>query len=143
MQIHYRRDYGMKHLTVEHTYKIDLTIDLSRIRPPYKAWSGLKLEVNHFHIFSSRAWAGIPFEKRKALDPQSIEFIFYGYPNDVKGYRLIDISSDWLIIEHSVQFKESVSHVPQQPHEDTFTLPPVRDDEHEHAEYCLDESSDS
>jgi hypothetical protein len=61
----------------------------------------------------------------------------------VKGYRLIDLSSDRLIIEHSVQFEESVSHVPQQPHADTFILPPVRDDEHAHADSSSDESSDS
>jgi hypothetical protein len=60
----------------------------------------------------------------------------------VKGYRLIDISLDWLIIERSVQFEESVSHVPQHPHADTFTLPPVRDDEHAHADSSLDESFD-
>jgi hypothetical protein len=41
-------------------------------KTPYEAWSGLKLEVTHFHIFGSRAWAPIPSEKRKALDPQSI-----------------------------------------------------------------------
>jgi transposase InsO family protein len=40
---------------------------------PYKAWSGLKLEVTHFRIFGSRAWAQIPSKKRKALDPQSTE----------------------------------------------------------------------
>jgi hypothetical protein len=61
----------------------------------------------------------------------------------VKGYWLIDLSSDRLIIEHSVQFEESVSHVPQQSHADTFTLPPVRDDEHAHADSSSDESSDS
>jgi hypothetical protein len=61
----------------------------------------------------------------------------------VKGYRLIDISLDWLIIERSVQFEESVSHVPQQPHTDTFTLPPVRDDENAHVDSSLDESFDS
>jgi hypothetical protein len=61
----------------------------------------------------------------------------------VKGYIPIDISSDRLIIERSVQFEESVSHVPQQPHADTFVLPPVRDDEHAHADSSLDESSDS
>jgi hypothetical protein len=94
-------------------------------KTPYEAWSGLKPEVTHFHIFGSRAWARIPSEKRKALDPQSTECIFVGYPDGVKGYRLIDLSSDRLIIEHSVQFEESVSHVPQQPHADTFTLPPV------------------
>jgi hypothetical protein len=94
-------------------------------KTPYEAWSGLKPEVTHFHIFGSRAWAQIPSEKRKALDPQSTECIFVGYPDGVKGYRLIDLSSDRLIIEHSVQFEESVSHVPQQSHADTFTLPPV------------------
>jgi hypothetical protein len=99
--------------------------------------------VTHFHIFGSRAWASIPSEKRKALDPQSTECIFVGYLNSVKGYRLIDISSYRIIIEHSVQFEESVSHVPQHPHADTFILPPIRDDEHAHADTSSDESSDS
>jgi hypothetical protein len=63
-------------------------------KTPYEAWSGLKPEVTHFHIFGSRAWAQIPSEKRKALDPQSTECIFVGYPDGVKGYRLIDLSSD-------------------------------------------------
>ena len=34
-------------------------------------------------------------------------------------------------------------HVPQQPHVDTFTLPPVRDDEHAHADSSLDKIYDS
>jgi hypothetical protein len=38
-------------------------------KTPYEAWSALKLEVTHFHICDSRAWARIPSEKRKALDP--------------------------------------------------------------------------
>jgi hypothetical protein len=99
--------------------------------------------VAHFLIFRSRAWARIPSKKREALDPQSTGCIFVGYPNDVKGYWLIDLSSDWLIIERSVQFKESVSHVPQQSHEDTFTLPPIQDDEHEHVDSSSYESSNS
>jgi hypothetical protein len=60
----------------------------------------------------------------------------------VKGYRLIDISSDWIIIDRSVQFKESVLHVPQQPHEYTFVLPPIRYYEHAHIDFSSDESSD-
>jgi hypothetical protein len=56
----------------------------------------------------------------------------------VKGYRLIDISSDQFIIKHSVQFEESVLHVPQQPHVDTFIIPLVRDDEHAHDESSSD-----
>jgi hypothetical protein len=92
---------------------------------PYEAWSGLKPEVTHFHIFGSSAWAQIPSKKRKELDPQSTECIFVGYPDDVKGYRIIDLSSDRLMIEQSVQIKESLSHVPQQSHAETFIPPPV------------------
>jgi hypothetical protein len=94
-------------------------------KTPYEAWTGLKPEMTHFRIFDSHAWARIHSRKRKALDPQSIECIFVGYPDGVKGYRLIDISLDRLIIERSVQFEESFSHVPQQPHENTFILPPI------------------
>ena len=97
----------------------------------------------HFRICGSRAWARIPSKKRKALDPQSTECIFVGYPDGVNGYRLIDLSSGRIIIERSVQFKESVSHVPQQSHADTFTLPPVRDDEHAHADSSSEDNSDS
>eukprot|EP00253_Pinus_taeda_P008388 PITA_08388 len=50
----------------------------------FEAWSGTKLEIIHFRVYSSRAWARIPSEKRKALDPQSIECIFFGYPDDTE-----------------------------------------------------------
>ena len=50
---------------------------------------------------------------------------------------------DQIIIYRSVQTNESVSHVPQQPHADTFTLPPIWDDENAHADSSSDESSNS
>jgi len=31
-------------------------------KTPYEAWSGLKPEVTHFHIFSSWAWTRIPWQ---------------------------------------------------------------------------------
>ena len=37
---------------------------------PFEAWSGHNPYVTHFRIFGSRAWARIPTEKRKALQPQ-------------------------------------------------------------------------
>jgi hypothetical protein len=60
----------------------------------------------------------------------------------VKGYRLIYISLDHLIIERSVQFEEIFSHIPQQSYEDTSIIPPVRDDENAHVESSSDESYD-
>jgi hypothetical protein len=61
----------------------------------------------------------------------------------VKGYRLIDLSSNQIIIERNVQFEESVSHAPQQLHADTFILPLVRDDKHAHVKSSSYEIFDS
>ena len=49
---------------------------------PFEAWSGHNHDVSHFRIFGSKAWARIPPEKRKALEPQSQEFLFVGYFED-------------------------------------------------------------
>ena len=77
-----------------HVYVEDMT--------PFEAWTGDKIDVTHFRIFGSRAWVHIPSEKKKALDPQITPCIFVGYLDDVKGYMLIDPSTNWLIIERSV-----------------------------------------
>jgi hypothetical protein len=63
-------------------------------KTPYEAWSELKLEVAHFCILGSCAWAKIPSNKRKALDSHRTNCIIFGYPDGVNGYRLIDLSSD-------------------------------------------------
>jgi IS30 family transposase len=34
---------------------------------PKEAWTKIKLDVSHFHVFGSIAWAHIPHEKRKEL----------------------------------------------------------------------------
>jgi alpha-glucuronidase len=54
-----------------------------------EAWTKIKLDVSHFHVFGSIAWAHILDEKRKALQPKSEKCIFVGYSEDVKGYRLL------------------------------------------------------
>ena len=50
-----------------------------------------------------------------------------GYPDDVKGYRLIDPYADWLIIERTVQFEESPFHAHPVQHAKTLVLPSVPD----------------
>ena len=73
---------------------------------PFKSWSGHKPNVTHFRNFGSKAWARIPTEKRKALKPQSQEFLLVGYSEDSKGYKLINLSTNKSFIERSVQFQE-------------------------------------
>ena len=67
---------------------------------------GHKPDVTHFRIFGSKAWARIPTEKRKALQPQIQECIFVGYSKDLKGYKLINLSTNKSFIERCVQFEE-------------------------------------
>jgi hypothetical protein len=38
-------------------------------KKPFEAWKCDKPYVTHFNIFGYRAWAHIPSEKRKELDP--------------------------------------------------------------------------
>jgi hypothetical protein len=38
---------------------------------PEEAWTKIKPDVSHFRVFGSIAWAHIPDEKRKALQPKS------------------------------------------------------------------------
>ena len=47
------------------------------------------MDVSHLHVFRSEAWAHIPDEKNKALEPKSEKCIFVGYSEDVKGYMLL------------------------------------------------------
>ena len=101
---------------------------------PFEALTNNKLEFTQFCVFDSDAWAWIPSEERKSLDPHSTACIFFGYLDGLNGYIFIDPSIDQLIIEHNVQFEESILHAPREPHANIFFLSLVRDDEFSHSE---------
>ena len=46
----------------------------------FEAYFGHKMDVSNFRVFGSTAWAQIRHDKRKDLQPQSVEFLFIGYP---------------------------------------------------------------
>jgi transposase InsO family protein len=71
-----------------------------------EAWTKIKPYVSHFRVFSSIAWAHIPDEKRKALQPKSEKCIFVGYSEDVKGYRLLQPHCNEIILRRDVKFDE-------------------------------------
>ena len=62
-------------------------------KTPFEAYFGHKLDVSNLWVFGSTAWAQIPLDKRRALKPQSIDCIFIGYPNESKGFKLLDIKT--------------------------------------------------
>ena len=62
-------------------------------------------------MFGSTAWARIPLDKRRDLQPQSIEYLFIGYPNEYKGFKLLYINTKHIIIERSVNFDEPLQEI--------------------------------
>jgi hypothetical protein len=75
---------------------------------PEEAWTKIKPDVSHFCVFGIMAWAHIPDEKRKALQPKSEKCIFVGYYEDVKGYRLLQSHCNEIIIRRDVKFDENL-----------------------------------
>jgi hypothetical protein len=65
-------------------------------------------DVSHFRVFSIVAWAHIPDEKRKALQPKIEKCIFVGYSENVKGYRFLQPHSNEIIIRRDVKFDENL-----------------------------------
>ena len=54
--------------------------------------------------------AHIPTEKRKALEPQSVECIFVGYPDSFKGYIFLESHTEKFLVDQSVKFEEESLH---------------------------------
>ena len=78
---------------------------------PFKAYFGHKPDVSNLRVFGSTAWARIPLDKRRALQPQRIECLFIGYPDEYKGFKLLDIKTKYIIIQRSVKFDEPLQEV--------------------------------
>ena len=82
-----------------------------KLNTPFKAYFKHKPDVSNLQVFGSTAWARIPLDKRRALQPQSIECLFIGYLDESKGFKILDINTKHIIIERSVKFDEPLQEV--------------------------------
>lgn len=77
---------------------------------PFECLIGKKPKLSHFRIFGLRAWAHILTNKRKDLEPQRVECIFFGYPDSVKGYIFLDSHTKKFLVAQNVKFEEESLH---------------------------------
>jgi hypothetical protein len=63
--------------------------------------------VVHLKLFGCVSYAHVPDELRKKLDNKGQKFIFVGYSEDIKGYKLYDSIARKFIINRDVQFMEN------------------------------------
>lgn len=80
-------------------------------RTPYELWTGAKPNLSHLRIFGSTVMKHIPKEKRYKWDKKAEQCILVGYPEDVKGYRLYNLSTKAISTSRDIIIiKEKLSH---------------------------------
>ncbi|KAG8374604.1 hypothetical protein BUALT_Bualt10G0012700 [Buddleja alternifolia] len=73
------------------------------------AWNGFKTIVSHLWVFGSLAYAHVVEEKRTKLDEKSERYVFVGYDQSYKGYKLDNPSNGKIVISRDVEFDEESS----------------------------------
>jgi hypothetical protein len=73
---------------------------------PKEVWCGYKPSISHFGVFGCVAFAHVPKEVRTKLDSKGVKCIFVTYCEEIKGYKLSNPISQYVIINHDVIFNE-------------------------------------
>lgn len=77
-------------------------------RTPEEVWTGCKPDLGHLHVFGCIAYSLVPEQKRRKLDPKSKLYLFVGYSETSKGYRLLDPSAPKrVVLSRNVVFIEN------------------------------------
>eukprot|EP00253_Pinus_taeda_P004912 PITA_04912 len=78
-----------------------------RCKIPQEVWKGHPCDYSKLRVFGCDAYALLPKHQRTKLDPKSKRYIFVGYGDGTKGYRLWDPTTHKIIINRDVKFNES------------------------------------
>ncbi|KAK3030461.1 hypothetical protein RJ639_039146 [Escallonia herrerae] len=74
-----------------------------------EAWSGYKPSESHLKVFGSIAYVHVPDQQMKKLDDKSEKFVFIGYSQESKGYKLYNPVDKKLKVSRDVTFDEKSS----------------------------------
>jgi hypothetical protein len=57
-------------------------------KTPIEVWSGKEPSLTHIKVFGCDAYVHVPKENMSKLDKKVEKFIFIGYKDGLKGYKL-------------------------------------------------------
>lgn len=80
-------------------------------KTPYELWIGNKPRFDHLQPFGATVFVHIPKERRRKLDPKAYKGIFVGYDENVKGFRVWNISTRKIQIARDVKFADDRANV--------------------------------
>jgi transposase InsO family protein len=102
---------------------------------PFERWTGRKPDVSHVRVFGSPAMVHIPKNKRQKWDKKATKYIFVGFPENVKGYRLynpktrqVTTSRDVIIMEKN-QINSDKSQIEVKENDKVPEVQPVEDED--------------
>ena len=75
-------------------------------KTPYEMWNGRKPDLSEIRVFGSKAYFYVPKEKRSKWDNRAEEGIFVGYYENAKGYRILQLATNKIIISRTVNIDE-------------------------------------
>ena len=70
-------------------------------------WNGKPADYSSLHVFENLVYVMYNSQERTKLDPKSRKYIFLGYANGVKGYRLWDTTAHKVVDSRDVIFLEN------------------------------------
>lgn len=77
-------------------------------KSPIEIWTSVKPDISHFKVFGCQAMVFVPKQKRTKFDAKSKQYLFVGYCDGSKGYRLIDPVTHKIVESRDVKFLEAV-----------------------------------
>jgi len=69
-------------------------------------WTGKPADYSRLHIFGSPVYVMYNTQEVSKLDSKSRKYVFLGYADGVKGYRLWDPTAHKVVISRDVIFAE-------------------------------------
>lgn len=75
-------------LLVGHLWNLTLSCSLPSRQTPFEMLHKYKSDLSHLRVFGARCFARVPLELHRTTNVQSVEAVFMGYPDGVKGWRL-------------------------------------------------------
>jgi len=76
-------------------------------KTPQETWSGQKPTISHLKVFGSVAYAHILDQLRTKLEEKSKRYIFFGYDEKTKAYKLLNSISKKVMVSRDVQINEA------------------------------------
>ena len=81
---------------------------------PHEVWNGKKPSLEHLRVFGCDAYVHVPKENMSKLDKKAKQFIFIGYKDGLKGYKIWNPETKKVVYSRDVLFREMKDFVKQE-----------------------------